>query len=31
MFSVHPLACYFLSSIAFKLSTFYVFTFTAFV
>jgi len=27
MFSVHSLACYFLSNIAFKLSTFYVFTF----
>jgi len=27
MISVHSLACYFLSSIAFKLSTFYVFTF----
>jgi len=27
MFSLHSLACYFLSSIAFKLSTFYVFTF----
>jgi hypothetical protein len=27
MFSLHSLACYFSSSIAFKLSTFYVFTF----